>query len=139
MPVTCEHCKNPIESKNDLIVMPQWGFLPRPLHKQCWGNLASVHGGVGSVSYGTGAFRKKRGLNIPINSVFFTLIALILLVAGFFVLTMDLSGTTISSNGADRAPTETESILIQVILFFVLLIPLIVRLWSFAAIETRLQ
>jgi hypothetical protein len=138
MPVTCEHCKKPIESKEDLIVMTQWGFIPRPLHKQCWGNLAVSHGGAGSVSYGTGAFRRKRGFNIAVNSTFFKVIAIVGLFIGLFILTLDLSTGTFTVNGVERAPTSTEAIGIKAILFFICMIPLLIRIWSYKSIESKL-
>jgi len=138
MPVNCEHCKKPIESKQDLLVMTQWGFIPRPLHKQCWGNLASSHGGVGSVSYGTGALGGRRQRHIAINSTFFKAIAVIFLFIGLFILILDFSAMTFTINGAERAPTFNESILIKAILFLLFLIPLFIKIWSFKAIESKI-
>ena len=136
--VECEHCKKEIESKKDLLVMAQWGIIPRPLHKVCWGDLASSHAGVGSVSYGTGAFRKRNSFNIPVNSLFSSLVAVIFLAAAFFVLTFDFSGSAITENGVQRALTGTETMIVPIILFVVLLVPVLVRLWSYFLIESRI-
>ncbi len=106
MAVFCEHCKKEILSKDDLIVMPQWGFIPRSLHKQCWGNLALSNKGVGSVSYQTGALR-GRNMQVAVNSMFFSVIAVIALLVGFFILASDLSGATITSNGTERTVNPT--------------------------------
>jgi len=137
MAVVCEHCKKEIQSKDALLVMTQWGFIPRPLHKQCWGNLAASHSGVGSVSYGTGAFRKRNSFNIAVNSTFFKIIAIIGLFVGLFILTLDLSTGTFIANGVERAPTPTESIAVKTVLFFIFLIPLFIRLWAYKSIESK--
>ena len=137
MAVTCEHCKKEISSKNDLIVMPQWWIIPKPLHKACWGNLTVSRAGVGSVSYGTGVFSGRNRMKIAVNSAFFSVIAVIFLVLSFVVLTMDFSGATVTSDGVERAPSEGETILFKSIISLLLLIPLLIRVWSFTSIESR--
>jgi len=137
----CAHCNNPIESKNDLIVMRRWLLFPKALHKKCWGEQFSTHGGAGSVGYGTGVFAgRQRGLNlryIPVNSTFFTIIAVIALIIGFFIFTVDMSTATFTANGVDRAPTGAETVMIKSVIGVLFALPAIQRIWSYSSIEKK--
>jgi len=139
MAVICEHCKNPIESRDDLVVMRQWCFIPRALHKKCWGDIAMTHGGASSISYGTGIFRDRQQPLIAINSIAFTIIAIIFMLIGLYVfLFADLSTATISVSGTVRALTANETMVFRAIILVVFFAPLLVRLWVYNSIENKL-
>lgn len=137
MSIICQKCKQPIQSKNDLIVMRQWWFFPRPLHKSCWGNIATANMGVGSISYGTGAMQGK-GMNIAINSVFNTIISVILFLLGLFVLVANFQ-PTVNSGGQTVAATSSQTVIIKLVFFILLSIPLIQRIWSYMRIESKIN
>lgn len=139
MTVICEHCKQPVESKDDLIVMRQWLFLAKPLHKRCWGDLFMGIGGAGSVSYQTGVFQGRRQRHIPINSAMFTIIAAFSLLLAIAVLFLDFSGATTTSGGVARPAGLATQMLLKIVLFIILLIAPVQRLWSYFNIESRIS
>ena len=139
MPVICEHCKQPIESKDDLIVMRQWWFLTKPLHKKCWGDLAMGHGGIGSVSYQTGMLQGRKQTHIAINSALYTIIAIISLILAIVILFLDFSSATMSSGGVTTKVSPEVQILLKGVFFLILLIAPMQRFWSYTKYESQLQ
>jgi len=140
MPVICSHCKKEITSKSELLVMLKWWFFPKPLHKACWGEIVSAHAGFGSISYQTGAFEGKNKRHIAVNSAFFTLLAIIALFIGIFIVVfVDLSKAAVTSNGNPVQLSSELALLVKTVLFLVLLIPLFQRFWSLSAFESKLS
>ena len=137
MGIICQKCKQPIQSKNDLIVMLQWWIIPRPLHKACWGELAMVTKGAGSVSYETGIFQNKKRKNIALNTAFYTVFSTVLFLIGLFVLFANIH-PIITSSGQEAAASPTQIMIFKLIIFVVCLVPLLERAWSYMVIEKKL-
>ena len=138
--ITCEHCKQPIQSKTDLIVMPQWLVVPRALHKACWGEISMQHGGVGSVSYQTGMLQNRRRMRVALNSGAFTALAVILFGLGLFIFFANISGSvTVTANGAATAATAGQIMTLKWIALVVLTLPILERLWSYLGIEKKIS
>ena len=138
MSVLCNHCGKPIESQQDLIVERKWWLFPKPLHKACWADLFTTHGGVGTISYQTGAFQNRKQPQIAINTAFFSLIAVVALVIGIAILFLDFSGGTATVNGVARTLTSQEQLILKAIIFVILLVPMIQRVYSSTQIESKI-
>ena len=95
------------------------------------------HGGVGSVSYQTGALQGRRQSHIAINSPFYWVIAIIGVLIGLFILTLDFS-QSVQVNGQAQPLGLVEQLLINLVILFFALIPMIQRLWSKFKYETAL-
>lgn len=138
--VICHHCKKPIESKADLLVMRKWWILPRPLHKQCWGELFLSKGGLGTISFQTGVFRSKQAYHTAINSALFTVLSIIVFFLGIFlVLAIDFSTVKFVVEGVQRNPSFLEALGIRIVIFLLFSIPIIQRVYSYNALEKKLQ
>ena len=138
--VICHHCKKPIESKADLIVMRKWWVLPRPLHKQCWGDLFLSKGGLGTISFQTGIFQSRKNPFIPINSALFTIVSIIAFIIGLFILfAVDFSAGRFVVGGVERALTLLEILGLKAFFFVLFSVPLIQRLYSYKGLEKKLQ
>ncbi len=134
--LTCEHCKQPIQSKNDLVVMPQWWLIPRPLHKACWGDVSVQHGGLGSLSYQTGMIQGRRQVHIAVNSVFFTALSIVLFLLGVFILFAGIH-PTVTSAGQTTVASSGATIIFKLIALVLLSLPLLERIWSYTRIEKK--
>lgn len=137
MSIICQKCKQPIQSKNDLIVMTQWWFFPRPLHKSCWGDLSMANKGLGSIGYQTGEFQGKGQKHIAINTVFYTIVSPIIFLIGLYVLISNIN-PNITSGGQTTVATPTQTIIFKLIILVLFSIPLIQRIWSYLMIEKKI-
>ena len=138
MGIICQKCKQPIESKNDLIVMLQWSCIPRPLHKKCWGELAMVNKGAGSISYETGIFQNQKRKNMALNTVFYTGFSIVLFLIGLFVAFANFQ-PVVTSGGQATVSSPTQTIVFKMIVFIVCLVPLLERIWSYTMIERKIN
>lgn len=138
MSIICQKCKQSIVSKNDLIVMLQWWFIPRPLHKSCWGDLSMANKGVGSLSYQTGEFQGKKQKHLAINTIFYTILSLVVFLVGLYMLFANVN-PTITSGDQIVVATSAQIIILKLIIFILCSVPLIQRVWSYAKIEKNLS
>lgn len=138
MGIICQKCKQPIQSKNDLIVMLQWWFFPRPLHKSCWGDLSMANKGLGSISYQTGEFQGKKQKHLAINTPFFAILSPVVFLVGLYVLFANFT-PTIVSNGQTFLATSTQTLILKLVIFVLCAFPLFWRVWSYIMIEKKIN
>lgn len=138
MAIICQKCKQPIESKKDLIVMLQWWFIPRPLHNACYGQLWTANKGLGSISYQTGEFQGKKQKHIAINTPFFTILSPVVFLVGLYVLFANFTPTIIS-NGQTFLATPAQTLILKLVIFVFCSLPLFWRFWSYTTIEKKIN
>lgn len=119
-------------------MMPQWWLVPRALHKKCWGDLQMQRQGVGSFSYQTGALQGRRRMQIAVNTLVFSIVAVLFFALGIFILFAHAGPVVTTSPGGQTATASAGQALVFKLVFFVILMfPLIERVWSYFKIEKK--
>lgn len=121
-----------------MLVEVKWGLFANPMHKQCYGNLLTQNGGLGSPGYDTGAFRRRNTLSFPVNSFMFTLVTIVALVFGLGALVIPLNNATMTINGVSQPMPPGLILPLRIIVFAICLIPLFQKLRA-RSIERQIE